>query len=59
MNNFNDEVCEYNYSTPVTENFENAKCMDDCGYRQISARRYGGSFDLEKCHSDCTKNFPN
>jgi hypothetical protein len=23
MNSFNDEVCEYNYSTPVTENFIN------------------------------------
>jgi hypothetical protein len=22
MNNFNDEVCEYSYSTPVTENFD-------------------------------------
>ena len=24
MSNFNDEFCEYNYSTPVTENFVNS-----------------------------------
>ena len=54
MSNFNDEVCEYNYSTSVTENFgtENSgkECMFRCAHNPDSSSSKDWYF---RCKSYC------
>jgi hypothetical protein len=49
MNSFNDEICEYNYSDSVTENFDNSQdkeCVDKCNYESMNA--------LVNCKKNCS-----
>ena len=47
MSNLNDEVCEYNYSTPVTENFS-------CAINNLHSTAHP-HVKAEKCVSYCDK----
>jgi hypothetical protein len=53
MNSFNDEVCEYSYTTSVTENFNNI-CLDSCSLASSEVnRRRQNFFSLYICQNRC------
>ena len=59
MSNFNDEVCEYSYSS-VTENFGNQS--DESGYQSFEScvkecEKSHESQDVHACQSNCYRNY--
>jgi hypothetical protein len=56
MSNFNDEVCEYYYSTSVTENFGtenfNNICLKSCNLASKDAK-HKDNFNLSTCKTRC------
>jgi hypothetical protein len=47
MNNFNDEVCEYNYSSYVTENFADADTQNN---KKIMTQHFA---QYDRCVTNC------
>ena len=55
MSNFNDEFCEYNYSTPVTENFVNSDTNKLNNEKIIHNRQVAVQYG--QCYSNCYSSY--
>jgi hypothetical protein len=60
MSNFNDEFCEYNYSTFITKKLmhnrqvavQYGECHSNC-YSSYQMYKNESMFDMNKCITDC------